>query len=146
MVHFPPVLKPQSQWALLWQSSPLPQHPSKSFWWGTELKNTFIYSKAIKHIVLLIGKNETQQPITRCIAPVPCSTRALPADCWLPGPQQAALVSFFLLTPAERIHCWACLWLMRAWQPPRELPREKWELLHLSWRVRLCGWDTQYLL
>ena len=99
IVHFLPVRKSQFLWALLWQSSLLHQDLNKNFWRGTELQKIFIYSKAIKRIVLLVGKNEIQQPIIRCIAPVAMLDER-PAS-WLlaPWPQQAALAIILLTHP-----------------------------------------------
>lgn len=99
-VHFPPVCKSQPLWALLWQSSLLHRDLNKNFWRGTELRKIFIYSKAIKRIVLLIGKkwNPTAHYTLHC----PCCHAwwercQLTAHC--PAPQQAALAIILLTHP-----------------------------------------------
>lgn len=111
-----------------------------------ENSKIFIYSKAIKRIVLLVGKNAIQQPILRCSALSPCLWEPCQPTARCLAPSRLVWLLFFLLTPAEQICCWPCLWLMSMWQPPRELPREEQELLHLSWRVKLCGCKNFYLL
>lgn len=81
----------------------------------------FIYSKAIKRIVLLVGKNEIQQPILRCIDLSPCLWEPCQLTARCLAPSRLLWLPFFLLIPAEQICCWACLWLTSAWQPPWEL-------------------------
>lgn len=125
-VHFPPLLKPWSQWALLWLTST--SGPGQKFLTRHRTLKIFIYFKAIKHTVLLI---RTKPNRSRYAAPsfLPCLMRALLASYLLPGPQQAAL-PIILLTHPCGTNPLLELFVASVWQPPWEPAQQgatEWE-------------------